>query len=83
MEKALRIKSSLAFRQRQEPRAHLHSRGNVTEDVLGLLSTARQRGFSSLRSSILIERISQPGLSASRIRKIETSLRAWIRRHEL
>ena len=83
MEKVARLRSSLSFRQKREERAQLHSLPNVTDDVLEILVRAEQKGFPLRRSGILRERVKQPGLSASRVRKIEGSLRNWIRRHEL
>ena len=83
MEKVARLRSSLSFRQKREERAQLHSLPNVTDDVLEILVRAEQKGLPLRRSGILRERVKQPGLSASRVRKIEGSLRNWIRRHEL
>jgi len=83
MEKVARVRGSLTFRQHHEFRSHLRAHANVAEDALQLLSTAQQRGFSPQRASILTERVSHPGMSASRVRKIEASLRAWMRRHEV
>ena len=82
MEKVARLRSTLAFRQRRGARSQLDSSANVVDDALQLLSTAQKHGFSQSRCAILAERISQPGLSASRVRKIEGALRGWIRRHE-
>ena len=84
MEKVARVRSSLSFREsKRSDQVNLHSLPNVTDDVLQLLSSAGQKGFPSGRSEILRQRIQQPGLSAARVRKIERSLRGWVRRHEL
>src|SRR2546423_8443829 len=83
MEKVARLKSNLSFRQKREERAQLHSLPNVTDDVLEILDRAEQKGFSVRRSEVLREWVKQPGLSVSRVRKIEAALRNWIRRHEL
>ena len=84
MEKVARVRSSLSFRDtRRREQINLHSLPNVTDDVLQLLSSAQQKGFPARRSQILRQRIQQPGLSAARVRKIEISLRSWVRRHEL
>ena len=84
MEKVARVRSSLSFREtRRRDQVNLHARPNVTDDVLQLLSSAEQKGFSTRRSGILRQRIQQPGLAAARVRKIEISLRGWVRRHEL
>lgn len=84
MEKVARVRSSLSFREtRRRDQVNLHALPNVTDDVLQLLSSAEQKGFSTRRSGILRQRIQQPGLAAARVRKIEISLRGWVRRHEL
>ncbi|PYO76368.1 MAG: hypothetical protein DMD63_14550 [Gemmatimonadetes bacterium] len=82
IEKAVRIRNSLSFKRREQ-HAQLHSQSNVTDDLLELLSNAEQKGFPLRRAEILCERVKQPGLSAARVRKIESSLRAWLRRHEM
>jgi len=83
IEKAVRIRNGLSFRQRREERSQLQSQANVTDDVFEILAKAEQRGFPARRAEILRQRVSEPGLSASRVRKIEGALRTWIRRHEM
>src|SRR5205823_2992495 len=83
MEKAARIRSSPSFRQRGEERGQLDARTNVTDDVFEILARAEQKGFSLRRGEVLRQRVKEPGLSASRIRRIESSLRNWLRRHEM
>jgi len=84
MEKVARMRRALSLRQgRRGENTNLHSVANVTTDVLRLLSRAEQLGFSPWRSAALREGIKRPGLSAPRVRKIERSLRNWVRRHEL
>ncbi|HEY3133845.1 MAG TPA: hypothetical protein VGJ47_04380 [Gemmatimonadaceae bacterium] len=83
MEKVARLRSSLSLRQKREERAQLQSLPNVTDDFLEILARAEQQGFPLRRSEILRERVKQPGLSASRVRKIESSIRTWVRRHEM
>ena len=83
MEKAARVRTSLSFRQRGEEHAPLHTRANVTDDVFEILARAEQKGFSLRRGEVLRQRVKEPGLSASRIRRIESSLRNWLRRHEM
>ena len=84
MEKVERLRSRLSIRERtRRENANLHSLANVTDDVLHLLSNAEAKGFPLRRADVLRQRVKEPGLSASRVRKIETSLRTWIRRHEL
>jgi len=84
MEKAARVKASLSIRDRtRKETAGLHSLANITDDLLQILTKAEQQGFSIRRSAVLRERVKQPGLSASRVRQIESSLRSWVRRHEV
>jgi len=84
IEKVARVRRSLSLREaRRGEGISVHSPTNVTADALELLSRAEQQGFSSRRAIVLRERIRQPGLSASRVRKIEATLRSWLRRREL
>jgi hypothetical protein len=84
MEKVARVRTALSFRERaRRERDNLQSLSNVADDALLLLSRAEQNGFSLRRSAVLRERVSQPGLSAARVRKIEVSVRVWLRRHEM
>jgi len=85
MEKAARVRSSLAFRDAKGTNgATLDSQANAADDVLQLLSKAEQKGLPQLRAAILRNRVSRyPGLPPSRVRKIETGLRVWIRRREM
>jgi hypothetical protein len=62
----------------------LHSQADAADDVLQLLSAAVRKGFSVRRAEILRNQVNRyPGLPPSRVRKIETTLRAWIRRREM
>jgi hypothetical protein len=84
MDKAIRVRNALAFRERtRKETGPLHSLTNIADDVLHVLSIAEVKGFPRQRSEILRERVRRPGLSATRVRKIEASLRTWIRRHEM
>jgi hypothetical protein len=84
MEKVERLRSRLSIRERmRRENANLHSLANVTDDVLQILSNALAKGFPLRRAAVLRQRVKEPGLSAGRVRKVESSLRAWIRRHEL
>ncbi len=84
MDKAIRVRNVLAFRERTRGESGtLHSLTNIADDVLHVLSIAEVKGFPRQRSEVLRERVRRPGLSATRVRKIEASLRAWIRRHEM
>ncbi|HEX6629075.1 MAG TPA: hypothetical protein VF105_14085 [Gemmatimonadaceae bacterium] len=84
MEKTLRARTALAFGRRRESPPSLQTRANARDDVLQLLAVAEQKGFSSLRAEIIRGRVGgYPGLVLPRIRKIESALRHWVRRHEL
>ena len=84
MYKAVRAGNALAFRERpRKQTGPIHSLTNIADDVLHVLSIAEVKGFPRQRSEILRERVMRPGLSSSRVRKIEASLRTWIRRHEM
>ena len=62
----------------------LQSQANAADDVLQLLSKAEQKGLPVQRAQILRSRVNRyPGLPPARVRKIETTLRSWIRRREL
>ena len=86
MEKVFRGRNALTFgngRRRDTPPS-LQTRANARDDVLHLLAVAEQKGFSARRSEIVRGRVGgYPGLVLPRIRKIESALRNWVRRHEL
>jgi hypothetical protein len=84
MEKAFRVRSTLAFGKRRESPPSLQTRANARDDVLHLLSVAEQRGFSARRAEVVRAKVgSYPGLVLPRLRQIEAALRNWVRRHEL
>ena len=84
MEKVFRVRSTLSIGRRKESPPSLQTRANARDDVLELLAVAEQRGFSARRAEIVRGRVGgYPGLVLPRIRKIETALRTWVRRHEL
>ena len=85
MEKAVRVRSSLTLRSRTAKESvALHSQADTADDALQLLSAAVRKGFSVQRAEILRNQVNRyPGLPPSRVRKIETMLRAWIRRREM
>jgi hypothetical protein len=85
MEKVARVRSSLAFRDAKRTEGTgLQSQANAADDVLQLLSRAEQKGLPPQRAEILRNRVSRyPGLPPSRVRRIETTLRSWIRRREM
>jgi hypothetical protein len=85
MEKAVRVRSSLTLRSRTAKESViLHSQADAADDVLQLLSAAVRKGLSVRRAEILRNQVNRyPGLPPSRVRKIETTLRAWIRRRDM
>jgi hypothetical protein len=85
MEKAERVRTDLASRgSGRAEKASLHSQADAADDVLQLLSKAEKKGLPSQRAQILRARVNRyPGLPPARVRKIETTLRSWIRRREL
>jgi hypothetical protein len=84
IEKAARVRVALSIRDKtRRESANLHSLANVADDVVEILSKAEQKGFPPERAAILRQRVKEPGLSATRVRKIESSIRTWIRRHEV
>ena len=84
LEKVARVRRALSLRENgRRESVSLHSLSNVTDDVMRLLSSAEEKGFPRRRSEILRQRVEQPGLSSTRVRKIERSIRAWVRRHDL
>ena len=85
MEKAIRVRSSLTLRSRiAKESVTLHSQADSADDALQLLSAAVRKGFSVQRAEILRNQVNRyPGLPPSRVRKIEVSLRNWLRRREM
>jgi hypothetical protein len=85
MEKAARVRSALAKREfHANGNGGLHSQANAADDVLHLISKAEQKGLPPQRAEILRSRVNRlPGLPPVRVRKIETTLRTWIRRREV
>jgi hypothetical protein len=79
------VRSALANREsRTNGNGALHTQANAADDVLHLLSKAEQKGLPSQRAAILRSRVTRyPGLPPARVRKIETTLRTWLRRREL
>jgi hypothetical protein len=84
MEKVGRARTRLNFPQRTRAGSVESLTQLASADLLGLLVTVERKGFPTRRLEILRQRTAQaPGISASRIRKIESHLRVWIRRNEL
>ena len=85
MEKAARVRSApLLQNGKRTENGELHSQADAADDVLQLLSKAEQKGLPTQRAEIVRTRVNRyPGLPPARVRKIETTLRSWIRRREL
>ena len=85
MEKAARVRNTLAFRDsRRKDNPDLHSQADAADDVLQLLTKAERKGLPPQRAAIIRSQANTyPGLPPSRVRKIESALRAWIRRREM
>ena len=85
MEKAARVRSGSSLRNsKQSENGELHTQANAADDVLQLLSKAEQKGLPAQRAEIVRTRVNRyPGLPPARVRKIEATLRSWIRRREL
>jgi hypothetical protein len=65
-------------------RRALQSQANSADDFLQLLAGAERKGLPSRRAEILRNRVaSYPGLPPSRVRRVEATLRSWMRRREL
>jgi hypothetical protein len=84
MEKVARARTRLAFPQRKQVE-HISSNDLAAgDDLLHLLAKAESNGLPKHRLHVLRTRVTQnPGLPIVRIRRIESMLRAWIRRKEL
>jgi hypothetical protein len=83
MDKVARVRSRLMVAERR-PVAASSTSAPANEDLLHLLALSERKGLSRERVNILRQRASQdPGLSVVRIRKIESTLRAWLRRKAL
>lgn len=85
MEKAARVRGRLTFRkQNDDDIPTVERQADATDDFLGLIRKAEHKGFPPRRAQVLRQQAS--GLSAippSRVRKVEASLRGWIRRREM
>lgn len=85
MEKAARVRTALAFpSDKGRSASRLQDRADAADDVLQLLKKAEKKGLPPQRAVVLRQRVTElPGLPPSRVRKIESTLRAWIRRREM
>jgi len=85
MEKATRVRRALSVRDaKRRDGSHPQQPADALNDVLHLLSKAQTKGLPPKRAEILHSRVTVlPGLPQSRVEKIETALRTWIRRREV
>ncbi|MFL5466612.1 MAG: hypothetical protein ACJ79N_06050 [Gemmatimonadaceae bacterium] len=85
MEKVARVRNSLTFRDlKRRVSASSDSAANAAADVLELVSKAEQKGLPLRRAEVIRGRLGgHSALPPARVRKIETTLRSWIRRREL
>ncbi|MFL5599811.1 MAG: hypothetical protein ACJ78I_05400 [Gemmatimonadaceae bacterium] len=85
MEKVARVRNSLTFRDlKRRASASSDSAANAAADVLELVSKAEQKGLPPRRAEVIRGRLGgHSALAPARVRKIETTLRSWIRRREL
>jgi hypothetical protein len=85
MEKAARVRNRLSSHQQNDYEiASRQRQADATDDVLRLIRKAELKGFPPMRARVLRQQARQPSaLPESRVRKVEASLRAWIRRREM
>jgi hypothetical protein len=84
MEKVARARTRLGFAERKRVETRASDNQLPSDDLLQLLAKADRKGLPKRRAEILRRRVAQdPGLPTARIKKIESALRAWIRRKEL
>lgn len=70
--------------RRSTEKLKIEQSANSAHDILDLISSAELIGMSAKRAEIFRSSALQlPPLPNRRIRKIEASLRSWIRRHEM
>ncbi len=84
MEKAVRVRRALSFRDASRKEStNSQAEAGVIDDVLELLAKVETKGFPHKRAEILRLRVNaRVGLSPSRLLKIESALRTWVRRRE-
>ena len=85
MEKVARVRRALFLRDAQRRQRTLSlAEADVIDDVLELLAKAETKGLPQKRAEVLRVRVSaRAGLPRSRLLKIETALRTWVRRREM
>lgn len=82
MEKVGRVRLQYADSRKPRESRQLQRHANSAQDILDLVSAARQCGMSAKRIEILRAGALQP-LSPPRVEKLEASLRSWLRRHQM
>jgi hypothetical protein len=85
MEKVARVRRALFLRNAQQKQRMLSlAEADVIDDFLELLAKAETKGLPQKRAEVLRVRVSaRAGLPPSRLFKIETALRTWVRRREM
>jgi hypothetical protein len=85
MEKAARVRRALSFGAAQRKETTISpTDADVIDDILELLAKAETKGLPLKRAEVLRVRVSaRVGLPPSRLLKIETALRTWMRRREM
>lgn len=85
MEKVARVRGNLNFRSSTSNQRYVREPDPAArDDLLLLIQKAQQRGFSDKRAAVIRQLTSRDaGLPQSRVRKLEGSLRAWLRRREM
>jgi hypothetical protein len=85
MEKVARVRRALFLRDTQGTQRTLSlAEADVIDDFLELLAKAETKGLPQKRAEVLRLRVSaRAGLPPSRLLKIETALRTWVRRREM
>ena len=85
MEKVARVRRALLFSEaRRKEKTLSPAEADVIDDFLELLAKAETKGLPRKRAEVLRGRVSaRVGLPPSRLLKIETALRTWVRRREM
>ena len=85
MEKVARVRRALFLRDAQRKQRTLSlAEADVIDDILELLAKAETKGLPQKRAEVLRVRMSaRAGLPPSRLLKIESALRSWVRRREM
>jgi hypothetical protein len=85
MEKAERARQRLKLgKATPVENVALQKRADAAYDLLTLLATAGRRGLPPQRIAIVTTHLRRnDGLSQKRVRRLESRVRAWLRRHEM